>query len=194
MDLKERIESFSRLGEILKGIIAGENNQYTDHLCELINNQHLKNEWFTPDNIRSAIYAIASELTNEKLIKWTDRYPYLKVKKAPVKAGVIMAGNIPLAGFHDFLSVLITGNNLLAKTSSKDSEIIVAIGDILCDINNQFRNMIEFTEGTMSNFDLVIATGSNNSARYFEYYFGKYPNIIRKNRNSIAIIKIFFII
>jgi hypothetical protein len=100
-----------------------------------------------------------------------------------------MAGNIPLAGFHDFLSVLITGNNLIAKTSSKDYEIITYISDILCSINPSFRNRIEFTEGVLSNFDLVIATGSDNSSRYFDYYFGKFPNIIRKNRNSVAILE-----
>ena len=100
-----------------------------------------------------------------------------------------MAGNIPLAGFHDFLSVLISGNNLIVKTSSKDSELIVYISDILCSINPSFRDNIEFAEGTLSNFDIVIATGSDNSSRYFDYYFGKYPSIIRKNRNSIAIIE-----
>ena len=100
-----------------------------------------------------------------------------------------MAGNIPLAGFHDFLSVLISGNNLIAKTSSKDPELIVKIGDILCAIEPRFRERIEFTEGQLKNFDMVIATGSNNSSRYFEHYFGRYPNIIRKNRNSIAVIE-----
>ena len=94
-----------------------------------------------------------------------------------------------MSGFHDFLSVLITGNNLIAKTSSKDYELIIYISNILCSINPGFRNRIEFTEGTLTNFDAVIATGSDNSSRYFDYYFGKYPNIIRKNRNSIAIIE-----
>ena len=99
-----------------------------------------------------------------------------------------MAGNIPLVGFHDFLTVLISGNNLIAKTSSKDSELIVFISEILCQVNPDFRNKIEFTDGTLTGFDVVIATGSNNTSRYFEYYFNKYPNIIRKNRTSISII------
>ena len=87
------------------------------------------------------------------------------------------------------LSVLISGNNLIAKTSSKDSELIVKISEILCSIEPGFRENIEFTDGQLKNFDVVIATGSNNSSRYFEQYFGRYPNIIRKNRNSIAIIE-----
>jgi hypothetical protein len=99
-----------------------------------------------------------------------------------------MAGNIPLVGFHDFISVLITGNNIIAKTSSKDSDLISFVSEILCDINPGFTEKIKFSEDVLSGFDTVIATGSDNSSRYFEYYFGKYPSIIRKNRKSVAII------
>jgi hypothetical protein len=99
-----------------------------------------------------------------------------------------MAGNIPLVGFHDFLSVLISGNRIMAKTSSKDTELIKYISGILCSLNTGFSGLIEFTEDKLSGFDAVIATGSDNSSRYFEYYFGKYPHIIRKNRNSVAVI------
>jgi len=189
MNLEERIKSFAVLGEILRNVLNGRSGSYGEQLNALIDNQHKLNPWFTPENVRTAVKAIADELTEENLIKWTNAYPELKKNINPVKAGVIMAGNIPLAGFHDFLSVLISGNNLIAKTSSKDSELIVKISEILCSINPGFRVKIEFTEGTLANFDVVIATGSNNSSRYFEYYFGKYPNIIRKNRNSIAIIE-----
>jgi hypothetical protein len=188
MNLEERIKSFATLGEILRTNIEGRSGVNGKQLNALIDNQYRLNPWFTPENVRTAVNAIAGELTEENLFKWTNAYPELKENRNPVKAGVIMAGNIPLVGFHDFLSVLISGNFLTAKTSSKDSELIVKISEILCSINPGFRNRIEFTEGTLSNFDVVIATGSNNSSRYFEYYFGKYPNIIRKNRNSVAII------
>jgi hypothetical protein len=147
------------------------------------------NPWFTPENVRRAITAIAEELTEENLTKWTNSYPRLSEKTNPSKIGVIMAGNIPLVGFHDFLSVLITGNRIIAKTSSKDSDLITFLGNKLCSVNAAFSDRIEFTEGILAGFDAVIATGSDNSSRYFEYYFGKYPNIIRKNRNSIAIIE-----
>jgi hypothetical protein len=189
MNLEERIKSFALLGEILKKALENPSAEYSDRIRTLIDKQQLNNPWFTPENTRMAISAIANELTEENLLKWTSIYPGLKVNSFPLKAGVIMAGNIPLAGFHDFLSVLISGNNLISKTSSKDSELIIRISDILCSVNPGFRDRIKFTEGTLSDFDLVIATGSNNSSRYFEYYFGKYPNIIRKNRNSISIIE-----
>ena len=194
MNLEERIESFALLGEFLRNSLNGRQTinagNGRDHslLDTLIDNQHKMNPWFTPENVRRAITAISEELTEENLTKWTNFYPGLSKKTAPSRIGVIMAGNIPLAGFHDFLSVLITGNNILAKTSSKDSRLITYLGEILCSINPGFRKKIEFTEGTLTNFDSIIATGSDNSSRYFDYYFGKYPNIIRKNRNSIAIL------
>jgi hypothetical protein len=188
MNLEKRIESFSALGEILRNSLIEKTGPNTDQLSKLINNQFLINPWFTPENVKVAITAIASELTEAKLRKWTDAYPELHTERNPLKAGVIMAGNIPLVGFHDFLSVLISGNRLIAKTSSKDSELIVFISSILCSVNEEFNGLIEFTDGILTGFDVVIATGSNNTSRYFEYYFGKYPNIIRKNRNSVAII------
>ncbi|HZL77104.1 MAG TPA: acyl-CoA reductase [Bacteroidales bacterium] len=188
MNLKERIESFSKLGNILRDSLAGMKTKYSPELNRLIETQHQNNPWFTPDSVRMALKAIADELTNENVVKWTGIYPSLADDIKPVNVGVIMAGNIPLVGFHDFLSVLITGNNLIAKTSSKDSELIVFVSEILCDINSGFREKIKIAEGTLSGFDMVIATGSDNSSRYFEYYFGKYPCIIRKNRKSLAII------
>ncbi|HZK61471.1 MAG TPA: acyl-CoA reductase, partial [Anaerovoracaceae bacterium] len=189
MNLEERIKSFAELGNILRDALNDKSGSYGKQLNVLIENQPKFNPWFTTENVKNAVNAIAGELNEDNLINWTNAYPELKENITPVKAGVIMAGNIPLVGFHDFLSVLISGNNLIAKTSSNDSELIVHISDILCSVNQEFREKIEFTEGPLVNFDVVIATGSNNSSRYFEYYFGKYPNIIRKNRNSIAIIE-----
>jgi hypothetical protein len=189
MDLDERIESFVILGKILRTALNDRSATYGEELHAVINNQQKLNPWFTPENVKAAVKAIADELTEENLTIWTSAYPELREKNDPVKAGVIMAGNIPLVGFHDFLSVLISGNNIITKTSSKDSELIVYISNILCSVNKAFSRRIEFTDGTLTNFDVVIATGSNNSSRYFEYYFGKYPNVIRKNRNSISIIE-----
>lgn len=136
-----------------------------------------------------ALRTVAEALSYNKLLKWTERYPALEEQSRPRDVAVIMAGNIPLVGFHDFLSVLISGNRIIAKTSSKDPDLIVFIGDILGEINPSFREMIMFTDGQLKEFDAVIATGSDNSSRYFEYYFRKYPHIIRRNRNSIGIIE-----
>lgn len=189
MKIQERIEAFAELGAVIRDSLSGKEDKKASGLNELIQNQHLLNPWFTPENVTAATRAIATELTPQNLTKWTNSYPQLQHETNPVKAGIIMAGNIPLAGFHDFLSVLISGNHLIAKTSSKDSELIVKLAGILCLIEPRFSQNIEFTEGQLSNFDVIIATGSNNSSRYFDHYFGRYPNIIRKNRNSIAFIE-----
>ncbi|MCX6330253.1 MAG: acyl-CoA reductase [Bacteroidia bacterium] len=188
MKLSDRIDAFAELGTILRNVLKGNSSRYTNELTLLIEIQHIENPWFTPDNVRLALNAIANELTYENLKKWTDAYPALNQNYNPLKVGIIMAGNIPLVGFHDFLSVLISGNSIIAKTSSKDADLIRFIGDIVSDLNPQFKNRIVFTMGTLCGFDAVIATGSDNTSRYFEYYFGKYPHIIRKNRNSIAIL------
>jgi hypothetical protein len=188
MNLKERIDAFTSLGEVLRNGLAGKDKNISGRLSDIINQQHTRNEWFTPENVRMSLNAIAENLTFENLTKWTSSYPGLTEMRKPFRIGVIMAGNIPLVGFHDYLSVLISGNDLIAKTSSKDKELILFINDILCTINPEFREKVKFTESTLTGFDAIIATGSDNSSRYFEYYFGKYPNIIRKSRNSIAII------
>jgi hypothetical protein len=189
MNLQERIKSFAALGETLRKSLDEKSTGPDDKLNELISSQQTHNPWFTPENVRRALAAIATQLTEENLSTWTSRYPKLDEEIIPVRVGIIMAGNIPLVGFHDFLSVLITGHKVIAKTSSKDHELIVHIAEILCSINPSFAEKIIFTDGPLTNFDAVIATGSDNSSRFFDYYFGKYPNIIRRNRNSIAIIE-----
>jgi hypothetical protein len=189
MNLQNRIEAFSELGYIIKNVLEGRSVQYGKKLETIINNNQISNPWFTPENVRMALNAIAESLREENLLRWTSRYPDLKNNYKPVKAGLIMAGNIPAVGFHDLLTVLISGNHVVAKTSSKDSEIIVYLAEILCYLNNEFTDRITFSEGFLTGFDVVIATGSDNSSRYFEYYFGKYPHLIRKNRNSIAVIE-----
>ncbi len=188
MTLKERIAAFSELGKILRDALDGVENNFSPELDSLINNQHLTNPWFTPGNVRSAVKAIADELTEGNLVSWTEAYPFLKNETVARNVGIVMAGNIPLVGFHDFLTVLITGNNVVAKASSKDKDLIMFISGILFSINAEFGEKVSFTDGLLKGFDIIIATGSDNSSRYFEYYFGKYPHIIRKNRNSIAIL------
>lgn len=176
MNLKQRIEAFSYLGSVLRGGLKEAETQEN------------ANPWFTPANVIMSVEAIANELTEENLTVWTSAYPALNDNAAKKAIGVVMAGNIPLVGFHDFLSVLITGNRIIAKTSSKDSQLLKLIAQILCEKYPEFSDDILFTEDQIKGFDAIIATGSGNSSRYFEYYFGKYPNIIRKNRNSIAVI------
>jgi len=188
MNLEKRIEAFSLLGDILRAGINESEQMQSGPLHSLINSQIFVNPWFTPGNVRMALGSIAQELTSENLIRWTSYYPELSNHTEKKTIGVIMAGNIPLVGFHDFLSVLISGNRIIAKTSSKDSELLKFITGIICNKYPGFLNDIIFTEGILTGFDAIIATGSGNSSRYFDYYFGKFQNIIRRNRNSVAII------
>lgn len=188
MELEKRIETFSELGFILRSAVAGKQGSFTGRISDLISNQHLKNPWFTPGNMQLAIESIANELTKENLLRWTSAYPALGRTRKPDTIAVIMAGNIPLVGFHDMLSVLITGNKLIARMSSKDIDSVKLITEIIAYVNPSMGQMISLTESQVSDFDAIIATGSDNSARYFNYYFGKYPHIIRRNRNSVAVI------
>lgn len=193
MSLDKRINAFAELGSFLTQFGSNLRNQqlekinerFYDEFQHLLANQKQFNGWFIPENVLLAVNAWAKVLTQPKLTQWISNYIIPEV--APKRVGVIMAGNIPLVGFHDFLSVLITGHHLVAKTSKEDQTLIKKITEILIAIEPEFKHSITFVD-KLENFDAVIATGSNNTARYFEFYFGKYPNIIRKNRNSVAVL------
>ncbi|MFB0924085.1 MAG: acyl-CoA reductase [Vicingaceae bacterium] len=193
MSLEKRIKGFVQLGLFLKQFESGVkvealnrlNDQFYDGFEYLILRQKAYNGWFDKDNVLNSVSEIANSLTAEKLNDWTLNYAINNDSKKTI--GVIMAGNIPLVGFHDFLSVLITGNSIQAKLASGDNTLIRRVGEILISIESVFESKIQFVE-RLEGFDAVIATGSNNTARYFEQYFGKYPHIIRKNRSSVAII------
>ena len=143
-----------------------------------------ENPWFTEKSVRMAVSNLEQMLSGKTLSQWTSQYD-LNVK--PKKIAIVMAGNIPLVGFHDFLCVLISGHSVLIKTSSKDNTLIRFVVDQLIAIEPRFKDRIEFAE-QLKGFDAIIATGSDNTSRYFEYYFGKYPHIIRKNRTSVAVL------
>jgi len=154
-------------------------------LTELINNELYYNAWFTPTNVENAVKAIGKMLNRADLTTWINKYNLENDR--PKNVGLILAGNIPLVGFHDVLCVLITGNHALIKSSSQDNRLIKYVLHLLVELDNSFADKFTFIE-RLENFDAVIATGSNNTSRYFEYYFGKVRNIIRKNRNSIAVL------
>ncbi|PLX10358.1 MAG: acyl-CoA reductase, partial [Marinilabiliales bacterium] len=125
MELKQRIESFVKLGEFLRDYSNGDKELgFSKKLNEIVINDHIQNPWFTEKNVKKAISAIGESLKVEKIESWINRYPYLK-KKNPVRnIGVITAGNIPLVGFHDFISVLISGHNVFVKQSSNDKHLL----------------------------------------------------------------------
>jgi hypothetical protein len=191
MDIQQRINAFVQLGSFLRAVSSesdSEKKQSDFHIqaLEVIQQAKHHNGWFTEANINFAFASWADALSEANLIKWLSAYKLNE--KPPQTVAIIMAGNIPLVGFHDFLSVLITGNKVVAKLSSNDKILLPFLATFLNEQHSGFKKLIEFTEGRLSDFDAVIATGSNNSARYFDYYFGKYPHIIRKNRNSVAVL------
>src|SRR5690606_12163306 len=146
----------------------------------------IQNAWFTQENILLALKSWQSALTEESLNIWLDAYDFSQIQ--PKTVAVITAGNIPLVGFHDFLSILICGHQLIVRQSSKDNILLPYLASYLESVQPYFKGKIIFTEGKLENFDAVIATGSNNTSRYFEYYFKGKPNIIRHNRNSVAVL------
>ncbi len=186
--LENRIRAFVQLGLVLSGnsISPDVDNTYFD---EPVNEAEMKNPWFTKENIRYSLVALGKSLDEEKIRKWVEPYRNDLMQKHQTKiVGVVMAGNIPLVGFHDFLCVLMAGHKIQAKLSSDDNVLLPAIARLLIEIEPAFKDCIEFTEGRLPDFDAIIATGSSNTSRYFEYYFGKYPHIIRKNRSGVAVL------
>ncbi|MEW5675906.1 acyl-CoA reductase [Flavobacterium enshiense] len=195
MSQKEIITAFVALGKFLQQFSEKENvqnpevknnAQFFDDFVALIDISQSHNGWFTPEQVYFAIQSWAEALTEENLNQWVSNYDFSNVK--PKTVGLILAGNIPLVGFHDFISVLISGHKVLVKMSSNDQKLLPFLAKYLISVQPELENRITFTEGKLENFDAVIATGSNNTARYFEYYFKEKPSIIRKNRNSVAIL------
>ncbi|QYJ67673.1 acyl-CoA reductase [Flavobacterium litorale] len=195
MTLTESKKAFITLGKFLsqfsdEGAAHNDtiphNDVFFNDFKSLIDVSQSHNRWFTPDNVRFAIQSWAKALTATNLDRWLTNYTMNYT--SPKTVGLVLAGNIPLVGFHDFLSVLITGNKVLVKTSSNDKHLLPFLAQYLIVIQPKLQNYITFTENKLENFDAVIATGSNNTARYFEYYFEDKPAIIRKNRNSVAIL------
>lgn len=188
MTLDTRIAAFSQLGLSIQNYIDSSNSDsnFSQKLTNIARKAELQNAWFTPDHIKSALEAWGQLLTKDKLSNWLSVYTELNT--APKRVAVVMAGNIPLVGFHDFLSVLISGHQFIGKLSSNDSLLIPFLAEELVKIQPEFTSNIKFTKDRLPDFDMVIATGSNNTARYFEYYFKDKPHIIRKNRNSAALL------
>ena len=195
MKQEEIIKGFEQLGVLMTSL--GENKDWENFsvgvteseylsLQTLINRQVSYNGWFTKENVRGSLLKLGSNLIYSDLLNWASSYTF---SNEPRTIAVIMAGNIPLVGFHDFLSVLVSGNKIVAKLSSDDKTLLPALGQHLIEFIPSLKERIVFTSGRIGEIDAVIATGSDNSMQYFEQYFGKYPNIFRKNRTSIAVLK-----
>ena len=176
--LTDRINAFSTVGNILK-------NMSKKELHRIHQKSYAENNWFTPENVDLALHGVQNYLHHDQLEQWTKELP--QENPAPKQVGIVMAGNIPLVGFHDFLTILLSGHIVRAKLSSQDTFLMKYIAGLLTEIEPRFEAFIRFEE-RLNDADAIIATGSDNSARYFEYYFSKIPHIIRKNRTSVAVL------
>lgn len=185
IELGKFLSQFSE-EENVKNPTVLHNDLFFEDFQDLIQLSQSHNGWYTSENVYFSIQSWATALTEENLDKWLRAYS-LEINE-PKNVGLILAGNIPLVGFHDFLSVLISGNKVLIKTSSNDQFLLPFLAKYLIALEPGLADKITFAEGKLENFDAVIATGSNNTARYFEYYFKDKPSIIRKNRNSVAVL------
>jgi hypothetical protein len=181
MNLQARIKGFVALGQQL----SDPNNTL---LIEAKSEAYRQNAWFLPEFIDQAILQIREQFLDQSALEaWTAAYPSISNEATHLKVGIVMAGNIPLVGFHDLLSTLIAGHIAIVKRSSKDQVLMDFMIASLIEINPAFATQISVQE-QLKNCDAYIATGGNTAGNYFEYYFGKFPHIIRKNKTSIAIL------
>lgn len=178
MTLENRIQAFVALGRQLQALTP-------DQAEKLAWQARHQNAWFDAPNVRHALRGITALLDEAQLRAWLANYDL--TPRPPQKIGVVMAGNIPLVGFHDLLTVLLSGHYLYAKLSSEDTFLPKWLVEQLLQIEPGFRDFVRFVD-LLKDVDAVIATGSDNTARYFEYYFAKKPHIIRRNRSSVAVL------
>jgi len=180
MNLQKRIDLLKGLAEYISS-----NNEAWQAAKERAYHQ---NAWFIPEFTNLAVNAITERFLDEKaLLEWAKKYNIPEENTSPKNVGIVMAGNIPLVGFHDFLCTFITGHVQTIKPSSKDDVLIRHLVEHLYTLDASVKELVRFSE-MLKGCDAYIATGSNNSARYFDYYFSKYPHIIRRNRTSVAIL------
>lgn len=194
-DLNQRINAFAKLGasfEIIADVLEEKRDQEGNHPADILDIQRQStrlNPWFNRENIALAFRNWSELLTENSLRAWMEPYLDSLTETVPSKdIAVVNAGNIPLVGFHDFLSVLISGNSYTGRNASDDMILLPYIASLLIGAEPSFREKIRFTD-RLKDFDAVIATGSTNTSRYFNYYFEKYPHIIRKNRNGLAVLE-----
>lgn len=195
--LAQRIGALSQLGRVMA--LIGQGAAWPGHSCGLAEEEyvqldatvvraHLMNGWFTEENVRHAFASWGGQLTTGALRAWTDGYPELEDRREVRTVGLILAGNIPLVGLHDLLCVWLSGHRARVKCSSQDPALLPALFGVLDRFCPGVSEQITFLTGEMGAVDAVIATGSNNSARYFEHYFGHLPRIVRKGRMSVAVL------
>ncbi len=196
MLLKQRKSIFVQLGELLKSLGEQPENRLQEGVAARFDLQEIDaliqlevryNGWFTEENVRQAMNSLGEAISEESIEEWLSKYD---IPEAPTgkSVGLILAGNIPLVGFHDVMSVVLSGNKAKIKLSRDDARLLPAVFGLAYQLEPELKELVEFAFGKLEGYDAIIATGSNNTSRYFEHYFGKGPNIIRKNRTSVAVL------
>jgi hypothetical protein len=196
MNLSARIDAFEKLGFLIEASLTNMSNDkydcadsYQVDIIKQIEKAEFENGWFIRDFINYSLGALVEMLKRSSLLEWLGVYNLDSLnQESDKKVSIVMAGNLPLVGFHDLLSVLITGHSVQVKLSQKDSVLSHMVIDLLLAIEPRFKAKIEIVEDRLSGYDAVIATGSNNTRRYFEYYFKNVPTIIRGHKNSVAVL------
>ena len=187
MRRENQISGLAKVGQFLKIYLQKDSGSFENNeeeLQSILRKSQIENQWFTQDNQKFALNEWAQMLTEENLLDWVSNYTYASVEK---KVGLILAGNLPMVGLHDVIATILSGHKALVKLSSKDRHLIPFILKLWKENTEENDVPFEIVE-KLVDFDAVIATGSNNTARYLSYYFEKYPNIIRKNRTSVGVI------
>ncbi len=188
MILSKRIELFVSLGKFFKDFIdKSADKNLTKKLSDAIQQAKNHNNYFTEENIINCLKNWSYSLQKEKIESFLSSY--IIEEENPRSIAIIMAGNIPLVGFHDFLCVILSGNKAIIKLSSKDSHLMHFVLNYFCSICIDFKDYYKICQEKLSDYDAVIATGNNLSASKFKEYFNKHPNIIRKSRHSVAVLK-----
>ena len=175
---QQNINNLVRLGELLSK---------TEQFNDIFEKAEQQNSWFTRANVIFAFKSWSDALSENNVQQWLSQYQ-LPQTTSPKKILIIMAGNLPLVGLHDLLCVLVTGHKAIVKLSSNDCVLLPYLITQMKTFAPEWTEAVTFTNDKITEYDAVIATGSDNTARYFEYYFGKKPHIIRKNRHSVAVL------
>lgn len=181
MQLKDLILTFSQLGDF---ILDEKNTELIKQWTYAARNE---NAWFTEDNVKLALNNTAKYYLNKEQLENFVAISNIQTNINPKKVGIVMAGNIPVVGFHDLLCVVLSGNIALIKLSSSDSVLMRFLILKIFEINPDVKQLIQVVD-KLNTAEAIIATGSDNTAKHFEYYFSKIPHIIRKNRTSVAIL------
>lgn len=191
MTLRDRIQCLVFTGKAIHAVVKNENNLSfaQEKLKTAIEKVCHHNTWFSPWSVNNSLIGISQMLNEDDIIEWIALYhEKLSTKSNSNRIGIIMAGNIPLVGFHDLICVFLSGDRSVIKMSSEDNILLPIVLEMMSEFSTEVNSLITISNSPLKEIDKIIATGSNNSSRYFEYYFGKYPHIIRKNRTSVAVL------